>query len=76
MRSFWVIFYSTNERSHWIKDNIGNPNLDNSILLKNTNLNNSILLKVSVIVTFIVEMTSGIFRSQSKALLLTFGYDR
>ena len=40
-----VVFHSTNERSHWIKDNISNPNLNNSILLKNANLNNSILLK-------------------------------
>ena len=39
-----VIFHPTNERSHWTKDNISNPNL-NSILLKNANLNNSILLK-------------------------------
>ena len=39
----WVIFHSTNERSHWIKDNISNPNLNNSILLKNANLNNSLL---------------------------------
>ena len=29
----------------WIKDNIRNPNLNNSILLKNANLNNSVLLK-------------------------------
>ena len=41
----WVIFHSTNARSHWIKDNISNPNLNNSILLKNANLNNSTLLK-------------------------------
>ena len=40
-----VIFHSSNERSHWIKDNISNANLNNSILLKNTNLNNSILLQ-------------------------------
>ena len=40
-----VIFHSTNERSHWIKDNISNPYLNNSMLLKNVNLNNSILLK-------------------------------
>ena len=40
-----VIFHFTNERSHWIKDNISNPILNNSILLKNANLNNSILLK-------------------------------
>ena len=31
--SLWVIFHSTNERSHWIEDNISNPNLNNSILL-------------------------------------------
>ena len=40
-----VIFHSTNERSHWTKDNISNPNLNDSILLKNANLNDSILLK-------------------------------
>ena len=40
-----VIFHSTNKRSHWIKDNISNPNLNNSTSLKNSNLNNSILLK-------------------------------
>ena len=66
---YGVIFHSTNEGSHLIKDNISNPNLNNSTLLKNANLNNSILVKVSVIVTFIVEMTNGIFRSQSRALL-------
>ena len=31
--------HSTNERSHWIKDNTSNPNLNNNILLKNANLN-------------------------------------
>ena len=36
-----IIFHSTNKRSHWTKDNISNPNLNNSILLKNANLNNS-----------------------------------
>ena len=61
-----------NERSHWIKDNISNPKRNNSILLNNANLNNSILLKVPVIVTFIVEMINGIFRSQSRALLMSF----
>ena len=34
-----------NKRSHWIKDNISNPNFNNSVLLKNANLNNNILLK-------------------------------
>ena len=34
LRKLGVISHSTNERSHWIKDNISNPNLDNSILLK------------------------------------------
>ena len=38
-------FNSTNERSHWIKDNISNPNLNNTILLKNANPNNRTLLK-------------------------------
>ena len=33
-RNCRVIFHSTNERSHWIKDNISSPNLNNSILLK------------------------------------------
>ena len=33
-----VIFHFTNERSHWIKDNISNPNLNNSILLKSVQL--------------------------------------
>ena len=40
-----VIFHYTNERSRWIKDNMTNPNLNNSIVLKSENLNNSILLK-------------------------------
>ena len=62
-----IIFHSANERSHWIKRQYMQTIA--SILLKNANLNNSIVLKVSVIVTFIVEMTNGIFRCQSKALL-------
>ena len=33
-----VIFHSTNERPHWIKDNISNPNPNNSILLKNSTI--------------------------------------
>ena len=32
--SMRVIFHSTNERSHWITDNISNPNRNNSMLLK------------------------------------------
>ena len=56
-----VIFHSTNERSHWIKDNISNPNLKNSSSLKNANLNNSILLKRSVIVTVIVQQPIEFF---------------
>ena len=59
-------FHCTYERSHWIKDNLSNPNLNNSIMLKNANS--------SVIVTFIVEMTNGIFRSQSRALLALPGF--
>ena len=72
-QTFWdnlgIIFYSTNESTHWVKDNISKPNLNNSILLKNANLDNSILQKCQFIVTFIVEMTNGIFRSQSRVIL-------
>ena len=73
---FRVIFHSTNKRSHWIKDNISNSNLNNSILLRNTNLDNTVAYckKVSVTVTFVVEMTNGIFRSQSRAVLLFCKY--
>ena len=33
IRNKRVILHSTDERSHWIKDNMSNPNLNNSILL-------------------------------------------
>ena len=62
-----VVFHSTNERSHGTKDNISNPNLNSSILLKNSNINNSILLKrVSYCYCY------GIFRSESRALLCVY----
>ena len=62
-----VVFHSTNERSHGTKDNISNPNLNSSILLKNSNINNSILLKrVSYCYCY------GIFRSECRALLCVY----
>ena len=69
VRLVGVIFHSTNQRSHWIKDNISNPNLNNSILLKNANLNNSILLKSVSYCYCYCSATNGIFRSESGALL-------
>ena len=71
-----VIFHSTNERSHWIKDNISNPNLKNSSLLKNANLNNSILLKKVSYCYGYCSTTNRIFCSQSRALLSTDDYCR
>ena len=56
-----VIFHSTNERSHWTKDNIFNLN----------NLNNSILLKSVSYCYCYCSATNGIFRSESRALLKT-----
>ena len=64
-----VIFHSTNERSHWIKDIISYPNLNNSILLKNTNPNNSILLKSVSYCYCYFSATNGVLRSESRALL-------
>ena len=73
LRENWVIFHSTNERSHWIKDNTSSPNLNNSILLKNTNLNNSILLKSVSCCYCYCSATNGIFRSESRTLLRELG---
>ena len=74
----WVIFHSTNERSHWTKDNISSPNLNSSILLKNANLNNSILLKNVSYFYCYCSATNGIFHSESRAflknVLTTYGY--
>ena len=71
-----VIFHSTNERSHWIKDNISNPNLKNSSSLKNANLNNSILLKKVSYCYGYCSTTNRIFCSQSRALLSANDYCR
>ena len=60
-----VILYSTNERSHWIKDSISNPTL----LLKSTNLNKSIMLKSVSYCSCYCSMTNRILRSQIGALL-------
>ena len=67
-------FHSTNKRSHWTKDNISNPNLNNSILLKNANLNNSILLRSVSYCYCYCSATNGIFRSQRRALLVKTEY--
>ena len=69
-----VIFHSTNERSHWIKDNISNPNLKNSSSLKNANLNNSILLKKVSYCYGYCSTTNRIFCSQGRALLSANDY--
>ena len=53
-----VIFHSTNERSHWTKDNISKPNLNNSILSKRASYCDCYC-----------SAANGIFRSESRALL-------
>ena len=55
---YWAIFHSTNERSHWIKENISDSNLNNSILLKS----------VSCCYCY-CSATNGIFHSENRALL-------
>ena len=69
-----VIFHSTNERSHWIKGNINNPNLNNSILLNNANLNNSILLKSVSYCYLYCLLSNGIFRCWSSSSILSTSY--
>ena len=58
-QTFWdnlgIIFYSTNESTHWVKDNISKPNLNNSILLKNANLDNSILQKCQLLLLLLLK---------------------